>query len=299
VEEAQERQERFDDLAPNTRRAELERYRTFLRFCQSNKWIEKNWALRSPVPGVPGITVATVDVQRKVAWTMDEYANISTTLENWKDEYGRTGSEKAIMQHAFCVCLRYTGQRISDVSMLGPDNLFNHDQQYFINLTQIKTGTNVTIPIPDKLAEMLLALPLRGETEEPFTLKTNNRTIKYGTKFWFWTSKCEVDSNIKHWSDDIARVLAVTERDFGKFKHHSTPHTFRHFFAITMLNSGEADIRQVQQSLAHSSQEITERHYAHANADTRRKSALAYKKALAAIEGKPKAQKVLKMRKAG
>jgi len=292
-------------LAPNTKRAELERFRSFLRCCQSNGWIKVNYALP------PHIKMGKVDVKKKVAWTLAEYGNIVKTLETWKDEYGRTNTPKAKMQHAFALCLRYTGQRISDVSMFGPDNIVSEvgdggETMHFMELTQIKTGQEVKIPVPGKLVDLLRALRLRGELPEPFVYHTNNRTITYGTKFWFWTGQSDVEGNAKAWSDDITRVLVRAQQGpFKPFKHHSTPHTFRHFFAITMLASGKARIEDVSRWLGHSSIRITEKHYGHANADLNKRSHAVYLEALATLEGKtpktkpPKAAKIVRMRKAG
>jgi integrase len=272
-------------LAPNTKRAELERFRTFLRCCQSNGWIKTNYA----VP--PHIKMGKVAVTRKVAWTMAEYGNIVKTLETWKDEYGRPNTPKAKMLHAFALCLRYTGQRISDVAMLGPDNITTDqgdggEPLYFIELTQIKTGEQVKIPVPDRLVLMLEELPLRGETSDPFIFETNNRVLSYGTKFWFWTGESDIEGNAKAWSDDITRVLHRAQAEpFKPFKHHATPHTFRHFFAITMLNSGKVRIEEVSRWLGHASVRITERHYGNANSDVHKRSHAVYQEALAALEG--------------
>ncbi len=50
-----------------------------------------------------------------------------------------------------------------------------------------------------------------------------------------------VESAAKNRSDDVAAVLKSSGEEFGRFAHHSMPHTFRHTFATWMLDS-EADI---------------------------------------------------------
>lgn len=186
------------ELANSTKRADMERYRSFLEFCKDLGWIKANHAKK--------ISVGSTDVAPKFAFTAEEYANILKTLDDWRDEYGRPGSPKAIMQRAFCLTLRYTGQRISDVSMLGPENIVKESRKWFIALTQIKTGSFVKIPLPDELRHVLEALPLRGETDEPFVLKTSKRTIHYGTKFWFWTADYKTGDP----GDDRERALTHT-----------------------------------------------------------------------------------------
>jgi integrase len=276
-------------LAPNTKRACLERYRTFLTFCKDNGWLQANHAKK--------IKVSTADVSQKYAWTLEEYERILQTLEHWTDEYGREGQPEAIRQHAYFLTLRYTGQRISDVSMLGPDNLTEEKGNWFLSLIQVKTGNFVKIPVPVKLVQRLQSLPLRGETKEPHNLKTGTRTVNCGTKFWFWSAQSDPYNNSKEWGEHIAAVLKQTQLNFGKFAHTSSAHTARHFFAITMLSAG-VPIEQVAKWLGHSSPLITARHYSHANADWHQNSHAAYMKALNAIEPTPeKNGKIVPMRK--
>jgi integrase len=278
-------------LGPNTKRAMLERYRSFLTFCKENAWITANHAKK--------IKISSGDVSQKFAWDMQEYENILKTLEKWTDEYGRTGTVEAIRQHAYFLCLRYTGQRLSDVAMLGPDNIVNDGGKWFIALTQVKTGNFVKIPIQEALVRRLQALPLRGELAEPYSMKTNRRTYIYGTKFWFWSGESTTYNNAKEWGENIAAVLKRTEATFGKFKHKSTPHTARHFFAITMLAAG-VPIEMVAKWLGHSSPLITARHYSHANSVFNDASHDAYSKAMEKIEGrapKPAAKKLAIVKK--
>jgi len=286
--------ETSDDLGSNTKRAMLERLRSFLAFCKDNGWINFNHAKK--------LKAVTSDVAPKYAFTVDEYENILKTLEYWPDEYGRTGEYESVRQMAYCLTLRYTGQRISDVSMLGPDNLSEDSQgNWFISLTQIKTGSFVKIPVPAKLAQRLLALPLRGETKERFVLKLKRRTIPYGTKFWFWTGNSALYHNSKEWGLHIAGVLDKCQADYGKFKPpvvNATAHTFRHFFAITMLNAG-VNIERVTKWLGHSSSLITAKHYSHANADWHEGSRQDYMAAMERIEGKKTPAKVVKMKRVG
>ena len=276
------------ELASSTKRADMERYRSFLEFCKDYGWIKANHAKK--------IKVGTQDIAQKIPFTDEEYKKLLVTLEDWRDEYGRPGSPKAIMQRVFCLCLRYTGQRISDVSMLGPDNIIFENGQWFIALTQIKTGSFVKVPLTDDLRRQLHTLPLRGETERPFTLKTKRRSIQYGTKFWFWTANCDLDDsgaawqhisyNGNQWSEDISRAVRRCGEQFGRFKHKATAHTFRHYFAVSML-SKSVPIEMIAKWLGHASPLITAKHYSHANSDFYKASHDAYMKAIE-TEDQPK-----------
>jgi len=184
--------------------------------------------------------------------------------------------------------------------MLGPSNIIEENGKFFIGLTQIKTGKYVKIPVPVALVNRLRALPFRGELTEPMTLKCQGWTITYPTQgYWFWTGKSDLEGNSNAWSMDIARVLAKCEETQGAFQHKSTPHTFRHFFAISMMTAG-VSMEQVSRWLGHSSVLITARHYSNANADYHDASHAAYMKALNQIEGKPssksKGSKVVRIR---
>jgi integrase len=96
---------------------------------------------------------------------------------------------------------------------------------------------------------MLRALPIYGVLKSPFVLPRRRWTITYGTQLWFWSAEIPegadqrrinqvVESVAKNWSDDLRVVLERTEKEHGKFEHHSTPHSFRHCFAISTLNKG-------------------------------------------------------------
>lgn len=153
------------DLGQTTKRAMMERYRSFLGFCKENGWLLHNHAKK--------IKVATKDIPQKYAWTLDEYDNIVSTLKHWTDEYGRQGQPEAIRLYAYAMALRYSGQRISDVSMFGPDTLVqDHNGCWFFALTQIKTGQFVKIPVEMDLVRQLQALPLRGELDPRGSGKT-------------------------------------------------------------------------------------------------------------------------------
>lgn len=279
--------ETSDQLGQGTKKTMLERYRTFLGFCVSNGWLKNNYA--------KDLSVDARDVAPKYAWTMEEYQRILESLELWEDEYGRVGTPEAIRQHVFFLALRYTGQRVSDITMIGPDSLVQDDGIWFVQLTQVKTGSTVKIPVPVDLVKQLQALPLLAELDTPYILKVSKRTIEYGTKFWFWTGESLPESATKRWSIKMTNMLRRCEKQNVKFKHKSSAHTTRHFFAITMLNAG-TPIERVARWLGHSTPIITAKHYGHANADYHKASHQDYMAALAKIEGTPVKAKERKLK---
>jgi integrase len=279
-------------MSLNTKRAEIERLKSFFSYCYKNGWVEYNHAA--------DLKAGKSVVSKKVAWTMDEYKKIVDTFLLWEDEYGRMDTPKAKMVNAFALALRYTGQRLSDVAMLGPSNIVETNGKFFIELTQIKTGENVLIPVPAELVETLKALPFRGVRSEPFILKCQGWTNTYPAQgYWFWTGVSDLAGNANNWSMDVKRVLDKCEEINGKFKHVASAHTFRHFFAIQMISNG-VSMEQVSRWLGHSDVKITRKHYSNANDDYNNAAYDAYMAAMERMEPKPKkTAKVLAMRKAG
>jgi integrase len=174
---------------------------------------------------------------------------------------------------------------------------------FFVELVQIKTGNRVKVPVRVEEVEMLRSLPIRGQRPEPFILNTNNRTIKYGRKFWFWTGHTNkttggVGSNIQQWLDDVSRVLELCQTKHGKFENHQTPHCFRHYFAVTMLNT--VDVKTVSEWLGHRDVKTTERHYLNANRDRYVSSHAKLLTALKTHESQERhSSRVLRMKKIG
>ena len=66
-------------LKLNTKRAELERYRTFLEFCRDNGWLQFNHAKK--------IKLGKSKVAAKFAFTVDEYKEILSVVDQWNDRY--------------------------------------------------------------------------------------------------------------------------------------------------------------------------------------------------------------------
>jgi integrase len=223
------------------------------------------------------------------------------------------------MVTAFAYTIRDIGQRISDVAMLGPHNIEQDGKNFYIALTQIKTGNTVKVPIESETVDRLRALPFRGVLSAPFVHETKNvETVYPAGGYWFWTGESDLTGNSNAWSMDIGRVLQKAAADYhaeaesnsavralGLFKTHHTGHSFRHYFAISMLSTGLVSEEMVARWLG-DSVKIMRKHYAHANKNYHDASSDKMREARAAIaalrdDGKKptKAAKVLPMRKAG
>jgi integrase len=255
-------------LSTNTKLHELERFRTFIEFCRSNGWLATNFAK------APHIKLEPSKVQGKYGFSDNEWERIKATLIAWKDRYYKSNPGRKARVAAFVFAARFLGQRLSDTAMLGPHSIVEEDGDFYVKLVQIKTGSEVRIPATEELVNMLRSLPILGRTEAPFVLKRSRWMITYGTQFWFWTANVPegaeqeqinqiIESAAKNWSDELTEVLGRTEKASGKtFEHHSTPHTFRHTFAIELIP--EAGIEMVAKWLGDTIKTV-EKHYWHAN----------------------------------
>ncbi len=184
------------------------------------------------------------------------------------DCYGRTGQRNAEETKAFCLVMRHTGLRISDVTKLDSSQLVNRagGNGWAIQvMQQKKTKEFVRIPITTETADALHALPFKGERD--------------GKKYWFYTGVGKMKTSVTTWRKRITTLIAVAQKDEKgqprPFENHATPHTFRHTFSISHLNVG-TEIKMVSRWLGHASVGITEKHYGHANRATHLASEAAY-----------------------
>src|ERR1700722_823751 len=131
-------------------------------------------------------------------------------------------------------------------------------------LYQQKTGQWARIPVTQEVADALHGLNFKGERD--------------GKKFWFYSGSGGLDTAVNNWRERMDNLFKLAQRE-RPFEHHASSHTWRHTFAISMLNQA-ADIKMVSRWLGHTSIRVTEAHYAHANRATHLASEQAYDEAL-------------------
>lgn len=246
-------------LGATTQRAELERLRSFLSWCVAHGWLKNNHAKARD------LKVLTSAIPQKLGLLPGECARVFDAINRLVDCYGRTGERNAMETLAFCLVMRHTGLRISDVTRLESSQLVPRASGtgWAIQVMAMKkTKEYVRIPIPPEVYDALAALP-----------------FKDGQKYWFYTGVGRIDTAVKTWRKRITNLLKVAQTtEDGRtvpFEHHATPHTFRHTFAISHLNVG-TDVKMVSRWLGHATVAITEQHYGHANTATHIASESAY-----------------------
>ncbi|MPM23623.1 Tyrosine recombinase XerC [bioreactor metagenome] len=160
-----------------------------------------------------------------------------------------------------------TGLRISDVLGLKQNCLIKLNNKFWIETDIEKTYVEGhRIPIDDELANMLAVLIN--------TTKENSNEDNNPENYIFVKYKGSRKGKPygQEWVQKKLNLLAMNcniTDELGK-RYHFKNHSFRHTYAIKMLNGG-ADILTVQELLAHASPEMTMR-YAKLLDDTKRKT---------------------------
>ena len=159
-----------------------------------------------------------------------------------------------------------TGLRISDVLGLKQNCLVKLNNTYFIT-TDIKKVyvEGHRIPIDGELANILSVLI---DNAEKYSNEDNNPENYIFVRY---NGSRKGKPYPQKWIQEKLNLLAINYNitdELGN-RYHFKNHSFRHTYAIKMLNGG-ADILTVQELLAHSSPEMTMR-YAKLLDDTKRK----------------------------
>lgn len=159
-----------------------------------------------------------------------------------------------------------TGLRISDVLGLKQNCLVKLNNKFWVETDIEKTYVEGhRIPIDDELANMLAILIDNSKQHS----NEDNNPENYIFVRYKGSRKGKPYS--QSWVQEKLNLLAVDYNitdELGK-RYHFKNHSFRHTYAIKMLNGG-ADILTVQELLAHASPEMTMR-YAKLLDDTKRK----------------------------
>lgn len=159
-----------------------------------------------------------------------------------------------------------TGLRISDVLGLTYNSLVKLSSKYWVTTDIEKVYVKGhSIPIDDELANMLAVLI---DNAKKYSNKDNNPENYIFVRY---KGSRKGKPYSQTWVQDKLNLLAIDYNitdELGK-RYHFKNHSFRHTYAIKMLNGG-ADILTVQELLAHASPEMTMR-YAKLLDDTKRK----------------------------
>ena len=134
--------------------------------------------------------------------------------------------------------MKHSGLAIRDAVTL-PRSEILRDKYYRIVTSRQKTGTHVSVPIPDAVAKEILTV-LNGNPQ-----------------YVFWnTGTGKEQSLVTNWQHDLRTVFRTA---FGQ-KTDFTPHCLRDTFAVDLLSEG-TPMEEVARALGNS-QKVCEKHYA-------------------------------------
>lgn len=201
------------------------RLRHFLRFLYNNGWIER-------IPALSPIKIKSPETQPLSA------AAYTKLLESITKVFA---GEKATKVRAIIQLMRWSGLAVRDASTLKRAALSLDDGIYRIISTRVKTGTPLFIPIPEDVAEEILAVA--------------NGSPTY--LFWEWRGGDE-GRQARHVGEDIAEVFKAAGINCDG---HMVSHRLRSTFAVDLLQKG-VPLEHVSKLLGHRSIKTTEEAYA-------------------------------------
>jgi integrase len=181
--------------SPRTAGKHIERLKRFFKWCGKNDWIKGSPAAphKSPKAGETDV----------VPFTEEEVEKILKACEG----YAGPNQERLVVLTNLMLA---TGLAIGDATMMSKNRVTKNGHGYSVELRRAKTGTAVSCPIADKLAEAVLALD--GDTP-------------------FWTGKSDLEDLTKNWRKIFGKIFKAA----GVEGH---PHQFRHTCAKRLLVKG-------------------------------------------------------------
>jgi site-specific recombinase XerD len=205
----------------------LEMLKSFMRFCVSAGWMEKDPSQRLKAP--------EADSPERQPFTRAEMDAILETCDAYSHN-GDHGHNRPARIKAFVLLLRYSGLRIQDAACLEASKLGTDDE---LELKTMKEGVPVFIPLPPHVARAL---------REQAKLNANPR-------YFFWTGNGKRLSAVSSWERTLRTLFTAAKVPNG------IAHRFRHTLVYELLTNG-SPMEDVAAILGHSVK-VCEKHYAH------------------------------------
>jgi site-specific recombinase XerD len=135
--------------SPRTAGKHIERLKRFFKWCGENQWLTV-----SPATPLKSPKVGETDV---IPFSEEEVEKILKAC----DAYGGTNQKRLLVLTNLMLA---TGLAIGDATMMSKSRVTKNGHGYSVELRRAKTGTAVSCPITDELAEAVLAL----DSDTPF-----------------------------------------------------------------------------------------------------------------------------------
>jgi integrase/recombinase XerD len=158
---------------------QLERLRTFFRFCEDRGWIDDNPARKIRNP--------KMKERPTLPFAQEEVIRILAACETIK----RSATVKLRLR-AFVILLRYSGLRIGDAVTLARNRILSGR----LFLYTSKAGTPVHCPLPDVLLRALDSIPA-------------------GSPYYFWTGRSKPQTAVAHWQGELAELFQTAKVEKG------------------------------------------------------------------------------------
>ncbi|MGA1981879.1 MAG: tyrosine-type recombinase/integrase [Acidobacteriaceae bacterium] len=213
----------WEQLYPSTqtRGAVRTRCRGFLRYCYEAQWLAR-------IPALPKIQV---DEPETLPLTQDEFDRLLKAVAVFPDP-ARRQHVRALFQ-----LMRWSGLAVRDALTLPKAALRCDGGIYRVTTNRTKTGTHVSVPVPPKVAEEILAVTNEGE-------------------YIFWDGRTDI---VKTWTKYMIapafKAAKITSDGY------MVSHRLRDTFAVDLLEKG-VPMEEVSRLLGHTSIKTTEKSYA-------------------------------------
>jgi site-specific recombinase XerD len=216
----------WDGIYPSsqTRLMVRARCRCFLRYCYESQWI----------PRIPMLPKIKADVAPTLPLTADEYGALLKAIDTTFADPVRRATVRALFQ-----LMRWSGLANTDALTLERSAIQRDEAKgiYRVVTSRQKTGTHVSVPLPPKVAEELLAL------------------ANDNTRYVFWDGKDDIAKRWRKYFIPPVFKAAKIERGGNMMSHR-----LRDTFAVDLLEKG-VPLEEVSKLLGHESIKTTERHY--------------------------------------
>jgi site-specific recombinase XerD len=214
-----------------TRSKLRERYRSFFRYCYEAQWL----------PRIPVFPKIKIDVAPTMPLMPAEFNKLLAVIPNALTD--PTSRERC---RALFLLMRWSGLAIMDALMLRRDAVHQDTRKgglYRVVTSRQKTGTHVSVPVPEHIATEILELT-----------KDNSNPA-----YLFWTGNGKKESLTCRWS---VRYVAPVFKAAGLHESagNMVSHRLRDTFAVGLLEKG-VPLEEVSKLLGHESIKTTERHY--------------------------------------
>jgi integrase/recombinase XerD len=212
-------------------RAKLrERLRSFLRYCYEAQWLDR-------VPPVPKFKIVEPETQ---PLTPEEYVRLIDAVYITVENKDTDSWQRRVA--AFLQLMRWSGPSIRD-AMTPKRSALKLDKAkgiFRITTKRAKTGVPVSIPIPEEVAEELLALQ------------------SVSSQYFFWSGIGKPQSATSNWGQ---RYIAPVFKNANIFSDgNMLSHRLLDTFAVDSLSKG-VPMEEVSRLLGHTSIRTTEKSY--------------------------------------